>query len=69
LSALVGHVKKLTQEKINCTFAYIVTSAVRPEKISSPTFIIMEVKSVCLKYGGKTQKLLESVIIRMIRLP
>ena len=36
--------------KINCAFSCTVTSTVWPEKISSPTSIIVEVKSVCLKY-------------------
>ena len=53
---------------INCALAYTVTSIVWTEKISSPTAVIMKVKSTCLKYGGK-YKLHKLVIISMIRLP
>jgi len=38
---------------MNCVFAYTVTSNVWPEKISSPTSVIINVTSACLEYGGK----------------
>jgi len=46
---------KDTMGKINCALYYAVTSNVWPEKISSPTSIIMKVKSPSLKCGWKTQ--------------
>ena len=44
-----------------------ITSNIWPQKISSPTSIIIKVKHTCVKDGGKT-KLLKWVINRMIRL-
>jgi hypothetical protein len=45
---------KRYKRKIICAFSYTVTSTVSPEKISSPTFMIMKIIPASLKYGGKT---------------
>jgi hypothetical protein len=38
-------ISKEARGKINCVFLYTVTSTVSPEKISSPKYIIMKVKT------------------------
>jgi len=44
----------ISKETVNCESSNSATSNVWKETVSTPTSIIMKVKSANIKYGGKT---------------
>ena len=43
----------ISKEAVNCESSYTLTSYVRKETISTPTSILMNIKSANIKYGAK----------------